>query len=109
MTRRQEQVAQNEDKHRDLNEKIETSYGSHPDSAYMDLLCECGNADCDVFLKVTKAEYEDVRADPRKFIIFGEHFNPDADEIVSEGDRFTLVAKREGEPAEIARQTNPRG
>jgi len=27
---------------------------------------------------------------------------------VSENDRFLVVAKREGEPAEVARQTDPR-
>jgi hypothetical protein len=107
--RRQEQVAKNEARHRELNEEIEESYKSHSGDDYMDVVCECGIADCDVFLKVTKAEYEDVRADPRKFILFREHLNLDTDEIVSEGDRFTVVAKREGEPAEIARLADPRG
>lgn len=73
----------------------------------MDVVCECGREDCDVFLWVTKAEYEDVRSDAKQFVILGEHLNTDADEIVSEGERFTVVAKPEGEPAEIA-QTNPR-
>ncbi len=75
----------------------------------MDVLCECGTEECDVFLKVTKAEYEEVRSDARQFMIIGEHLNPDVDEIVSKGDRFTVVAKREGKPAEIARRTDPRG
>src|SRR5919197_2313101 len=47
-----------------------------------------------------KAEYEHIRADARRFIRFREHLSLDADEIISEGDRFTVVAKREGEPAE---------
>lgn len=108
MDRRAEQVAANEVANRRLNERVEDSYGSHSVEFPMDVVCECGREDCDAFLKVSKAEYEDVRADGRQFLIFAEHFNPDVDMIVSQGDRFTVVAKREGEPAEIARETDPR-
>jgi hypothetical protein len=109
MDPRVERVAKNEASHRELNEQIEDSYESHSVDWHMDIVCECGTRDCDVFLKVTKAEYEEVRSDPRQFLIFREHLNLDADEIVSEGHRFTVVAKREGTPARIARETDPRG
>jgi hypothetical protein len=108
MDRRAEQVSANEVAHRRLNERIEDSYESHSVESPMDVVCECGLEDCDVFLKVNKAEYEEVRADGRQFLIFAEHFNPGVDRVVSQGDRFTVVVKREGEPAEIARQTDPR-
>jgi hypothetical protein len=107
---RQERVAKNEARHRELNEEIEESYESHSGEDYMDVVCECGIADCDVFLKVTKAEYEDIRADAGKFILFRDHFVPDVDDdIVLETDRFVVVAKREGADAEIATATDPRG
>jgi hypothetical protein len=108
MDRRAEQVAANEVANRRLNERVEDSYESHSVDFPMDVVCECGREDCDAFLKVSKAEYEDVRADGRQFLIFAEHFNPDVDMIVSEHERFTVVAKREGEPADIARETDPR-
>jgi hypothetical protein len=107
--RRQERVAKNEASHRELNEQIQQSYESHPDDAYMDIVCECGIAGCEVFLKVTKAEYEDVRADARKFILFRDHIVPDVDDIVLETDRFVVVAKRDGAATEIATGTDPRG
>jgi hypothetical protein len=44
--------------------------------AYEDIVCESGVADCDAFLKVTKAEYEDVRPDARKFILFRDISSP---------------------------------
>jgi hypothetical protein len=105
---RDEAVAKNEAADRDLNKRIEESYESHPADAYMDIVCECALTDCDVFLKVMKAEYEDVRADARQFIVVRDHVDPDVEKVVPETDRFTVVAKREGEPAEIARQTDPR-
>jgi hypothetical protein len=108
MDTREERVAQNEIRHRDLNEQIPESYKKHPWDAYMDIVCECGIEDCDVFLKVTKAEYEDVRADPAKFIIKRDHFAADVDDLVSESVRFTVVVKREGTAAEMATATDPR-
>jgi hypothetical protein len=106
---RDERVGKNEASHRELNEQIQQSYESRPEDAYMDVVCECGLRECDVFLKVTKAEYEGIRANNGHFIIFRDHMVPDVEDIVFQTDRFTVVAKSEGEPAEIARQTDPRG
>ena len=75
----------------------------------MDVVSECGIAGCEVLLKVTKAEYEDVRADARKFILFWDHFVPDVEDIVLETDRFVVEAKRDGAATEIATATDPRG
>ena len=108
MDPRAERVAKNEDRHRDLNDQIEASYESHGMDWHMDVVCECGRQDCDVFLKVTKAEYEGVRADARRFVIVRDHLDPEVDVLVSEDDRFTVVAKREGEAAEVAQETDPR-
>jgi hypothetical protein len=37
------------------------------------------------------------------------HFVGDIEWIVYEKDRFAVVAKREGVPADVARDENPRG
>ena len=100
MDRRDERVAKNEARHRELNEQIEDSYESRPVDSYMDIVCECGLTDCDVFLKVTKAQYEDVRADSRQFIVVRDHVVPDVEDVVLENDQFTVVAKPEGMSAE---------
>jgi hypothetical protein len=49
-----------------------------------------------------------VRNDPRQFVIFRNHLIPDVDQVVSDGDRFLVVTKREGTPAEVAIQEDPR-
>jgi hypothetical protein len=38
-----------------------------------------------------------------------DHFIGDVERIVYENDRFAVVAKREGMPADVARDENPRG
>ena len=55
------------------------------------------------------AEYQDVRSDPRQFAIVPDHFIGDIERIVFENDRFAVVAKREGTPADVARDQDPRG
>ena len=108
MSFRQERVARNEASAREINERIEESYDSHGLDTYINMVCECGLADCDVFLPVTKSEYEDLRSDPRRFVIVREHLAADVEDVVSETDRYVVVQKREGIPAEIAEQTDPR-
>ena len=105
---RDERVARNEAGAREMNERIEESYGSHRLDTHLSIVCECGLAECDIFLRVTKAEYEDVRSDPRRFMIERSHLVPDVEDVVFETDRFTVVAKREGRPAEVATRTDPR-
>ena len=105
---RQERITKNETRLRELNERIQESWESHPVDTQTDILCECGIQDCDMFIKVTKVEYEDVRADARKFIIVREHLVTDVDDVIIETDRFMVVAKREGMPATVATETDPR-
>jgi len=40
--------------------------------------------------------------DPRQFAIVPEHVVGDIERIVSENDRFAVVAKRQGTPADVA-------
>jgi hypothetical protein len=63
---------------------------------------------CDAAIDITLDEYVHARKDARHFVILREHFVGDIERIVFENDRFAVVAKREGAPAEIARDENPR-
>ena len=105
---REERVAKNEAVAREINEQIEDTNESRPPSSFMHIVCECGYSTCDLFIAVTKDEYERVRNDPRRFLVVGEHVIVDVEEIVVESDRFTIVAKRQGTPAEVATRTDPR-
>jgi hypothetical protein len=72
------------------------------------ILCECGLLDCDRVVAITIAEYEAVRADPRQFAVVRDHVMPDVEEVLAETDRYTVVSKREGTPAAVAIQEDPR-
>ena len=72
-------------------------------------MCECGREECDRLIAMTWAEYESVRADPRQFAVVRDHVLAEVEQVVVETDRYTVVAKREGTPAAVAVQEDPRG
>jgi hypothetical protein len=109
MSSREERMAKNEAASRELNEKIEEAYQGEPPANRIDIVCECARKTCDAAVDITLDEYEHVRKDARQFVILPGHFVSDIERIVIENDRFAVVAKREGTPADVARDENPRG
>ena len=109
MSSRAERMAGNEVASRDLNEEIEEAYEGEPPSNRLDIVCECALKMCDRTIDITMAEYRMVRSDPRQFAIVPEHLIGDIERIISQNDRFAVVRKREGTPAEVAMEENPRG
>ena len=105
---RAERVARNEATSREINEGLEQAHEGAPSDRYLRMVCECGLATCDRMIAITTPEYERVRSDPRWFAVLREHVVADAEVVVEEHDRFVVVAKREGTPAEIAEQRDPR-
>jgi len=53
--------------------------------------------------------YETVRADPTLFIVVPGHVSSDVEDKTAEAIGYEIVRKREGEAAQIARATDPRG
>jgi hypothetical protein len=106
---REERVARNEATTRQINEQLEQAHEAAPIEGPVRVLCECGRLDCDRLIAMTLAEYESVRADPRRFAVARDHVMADVEQVVAETDRYTLVAKREGTPAAVAVEEDPRG
>ena len=71
-------------------------------------LCECSDRRCTDPIRLTRVEYESVRAEPLRFAIALNHENPEIDRLVEENERFATVEKFHGVPARIARDTYPR-
>jgi hypothetical protein len=109
MSSRVERLARNEAASREINEKIEEAYQGEPPANRIDIVCECARMTCDAAIDIALDEYEDIRGDARHFVILPAHFVGNIERIVYENDRFAVVAKREGVPADVARDENPRG
>jgi hypothetical protein len=108
MSSREERMALNEAASREINEEIEQVHRDDPPGRRMTIACECALKTCDEVIEITMAEYQDVRSDPRQFAIVPEHFIGDIERIVLENDRFAVVAKRAGTPADVVTETDPR-
>ena len=102
--------ARNETVFREMNEWTEEADDARlglerPMDAY---LCECSDRRCAATIRVTRHEYEGVRASGVRFVIALNHENPEIDQVISENERFATVEKFYGVPARIARAADPR-
>jgi hypothetical protein len=112
MDERAERMAKNEALFRQVNERVQEiaesfSIVTGKDSP-LEFVCECGQTGCTAQIRLTQTEYEAVRAESTHFAILPGHEAPEAELVVDEYERYVVVEKRPGEPAEIARETDPR-
>ena len=108
MDSRQQRVAKNEALFRQVNERIEEVNEELGESGESDFLCECGDDDCTTPIRLTLAEYEEVRSNPTHFAIARGHEVIDVEQVISETDRFAVVEKFAGEAEGVAVDTDPR-
>jgi len=102
-------VGLNEAVFREVNERIEDlaetfQVGEQP----INFICECADPGCAQQISMPRSEYERVRADPTHFAVYPGHEIPDVEQVLEKHDGYDVVRKREGEPAEVARETDQR-
>ena len=100
-----QRVAMNEATFRKVNEGMEA--GQDP-SGLLSFVCECGRLNCTRILQLTRAEYEAIRANPRRFAVVDGHEILEAEELVERHDRYLVVEKGGDPEAEIVEHTDPR-
>lgn len=109
MSSRDERVARNESTTRQINEGIEQAHQAASAPEHVRIVCECGRLECGRVIAITIAEYQSVRADPRRFAVARDHVMADVERVVAETDRYAVVTKRQGTPAAVAIEEDPRG
>jgi hypothetical protein len=106
-----DKTALNESLLRERNEALKAHNASvnWVDPPLADWYCECASLDCSEPVRLTVAEYERVRSNPRAFLVAPDerHVRPEVERVVEQTDRFWIVEKV-GEAAEIAEQLDPR-
>jgi hypothetical protein len=106
---RAERIGMNEAVFRDVNERItDVASAFNMTSEPLDLICECGDASCVARISLTRAEYEQLRADSHLFAVAPGHVAPDVEEVVETHSGYEVVRKYKGVPAQIAQKTDPR-
>ena len=110
MDERIRKIGENEALFRSINEQVDElnrSLAQLTDET-IHIVCECGSIECQDRLVVPLAAYEHTRADATLFFVVPGHEIPSAEDVVEETQRFFVVQKHEGGPAELAEATDPR-
>jgi hypothetical protein len=97
--------AENEVRFREANEglrEVQASLEVPPDR--LPFICECDRQSCHEIVQLSAAEYEDVRGNPRAFLVAPGH---EADDSIARNARFDVVEKT-GVQGAIAERANPR-
>jgi hypothetical protein len=100
-------IAKNEDRARSFNERLERGDRAISADGVAEFLCECGNADCSQTIEIPIAEYEEVRRNPKRFIIALGHKTDDVEVVIKEKRSYSVVEKL-GRPGEIAEDLDDR-
>jgi hypothetical protein len=100
-------IAKNEDRARSFNESLERGGRGQGADGVAEFLCECGSADCSRTIEIPIAEYEEVRRNPKRFIIALGHNADEVEVVVTEKRSYNVVEKL-GRPGEIAEDLDDR-
>ncbi len=103
-------IAENEARFRDANEKIEAAFERlEPTTRSIPFVCECGRPDCFQVLRLTFAEYELARQNPRYFVCAPGHqlTGPGLGRTVQETRKF-VIAEKIGAAGAVAEERDPR-
>jgi hypothetical protein len=100
-------LAANETMFREVNEGIERGQWPGEDREPVGFRCECARLGCNLLVKLTLAEYEQVRAHPRRFMMVPGHEIPGVETVVEQRPGYVIVQKRE-EAGERAAASDPR-
>lgn len=104
----QERLAYNEASYRALNEGIEGGHAGDPPGQQVGFRCECARLGCNAIVMLSKAEYEAVRRDARRFFMRDGHEQPEIEDVVERHGRYVVVTKRDRAGATAAAE-DPRG
>jgi hypothetical protein len=103
--------ADNQNRYRDVNERVmETNARLELDGERhrtVEVLCECGCADCADRVEVTRAIYDRLRADPETFVLTPGHEEGLVERVIEQAPGY-VIARNFGEAARIAVDGNPR-
>lgn len=109
MTTREERIGLNEAVFREVNERIQQVAESFDlQDEQLDLLCECGRAECVDRISMNHGEYEELRSESHQFAIRPGHDEPDVERVVAKKNGYDIVQKFRGAPERIAEETDPR-
>jgi hypothetical protein len=103
----QDRLGANEAVFREINEGIERGQWPGEEDSPVGFRCECARLGCNELIELSVRRYEEVRNDPRRFIVVPGHERLEV-EIVVERHPGYLVVEKLNQAGELALETDPR-
>jgi hypothetical protein len=103
----QRRLARNEVLFRETNEAIERGQWPAEQNKRVRFRCECSRTDCGNAVEVTLGEYEQVRSEPRRFLVTPGHETPEIETVISRAPGHVIVEKQD-RAGETAQALDPR-
>lgn len=102
-------AAANEAIFRDVNERVVEIDRAHgvPAGEIATFVCECSDSTCLARVALSVSAYEEVRANPTRFVLVPGHETPEIEHVVERHEGYVVVEKI-GKAAEVAREHDPR-
>jgi hypothetical protein len=94
-----ELVAQRQARRRGFNDRL---MALQSPEAVMPFRCECGLIACGAAIQLSAGEYDEVRADPRRFAVLADHVLPDAERVLERRRGWVIVEKLAGPGSAVA-------
>jgi hypothetical protein len=104
MDERARRLVLNEAVFRQANEAL---VGFQNPEQSLDLMCECGRADCVEKVEMSRSEYERLRADATLFAVVRGHEIAEVESVVETRAGYDVVQKHP-ETHDLAEETDPR-
>ena len=103
----QERLGANEAVFREINEGIERGQWPGEEDSPISFRCECARLGCNELVELNLREYQDVRSNPRRFIVLPGHERLDVEVVVERRSGYLVVEKLD-QAGERAEETDPR-
>lgn len=89
-----ERLARNQALFREVNERIEKTAGNN---SKIEFVCECSDTECIETVELRLSDYEEIRANPIRFVIKPGHEIDAIERVTSENGGFAVVEKHKAE------------
>jgi hypothetical protein len=106
----QERIARNNAAFRAANERIRETAEEYEITEKVPFFCECADPQCREIVQLSRGEYEEVRADPKRFFEVQGHeaLEQGAGVVVDRRGGYVILEKI-GRAGEVATQLDERG
>jgi hypothetical protein len=105
---REERLARNEVMFRTVNERIDSIAATFGEGVPYEFVCECASRDCFELILLTLDEYERIREDGTRFLVYPGHQDIEIERVVDVHSGY-LVVEKDGVAGLVALAEDPRG